>query len=149
MILFIPPSPHPCLFTQLPSDEFDSLINNTILELTLYNRHTVAIYDTPIYPRLCAYLSNPPIRERGQLEGVIDVPLFVRLVQCKEDELFEVLCFHSLSGRVEKAVHQLEDGGLHDEANKLLELVSQRGVGSGASLMGVTSAFRSLKGFFS
>ena len=89
------------------------------------------------------------MRERDQLQGNIDVPLFARMVQCKEDELFEILCFHSLSGRVERAVHQLEDEGFHDEASKLFEMVSQRGAGSGASLMGVTSAFKSLKGFFS
>ncbi|XP_019858990.1 PREDICTED: neuroblastoma-amplified sequence-like [Amphimedon queenslandica] len=134
---------------KLPFDEYEGIINNTVLELILYNGHIGTILNTPIYPELCSYLSSPPIKGRDQLQGVIDVPLLARMVQCKEDELFEILCFHSPSGRVERAVHQLEDEGFHDEAGKLLEMVSQRGTGSGASLMGVTSAFKSLKGFFS
>lgn len=118
------------------------------MELVLYNRHIPSILDTPIYSHFCSYLSNLPVSERDQLEGVVNVPLLVRLVQCEEDELFEVLCFHSQSGRVEKAIEQLHGVNCHEEAEKLLSYVAAQ-KSSHASLMGVTSAFRSLKGFFS
>lgn len=121
--------------------------------MALYNRLIPIISrELPLlYTAVCSYLIVPPVADRNQLKSALDVPLLLRLVKCsEEEELYEVLCFHMTSARVERAVQQLREAGLHEEGEKLLTDAANAQQQRGASLMGVTTnAFRSLKGLFS
>ena len=127
--------------------EVADLVTNTALEIILYNGRLPEILTTPIYPLFCSYVSNPPTTNKADLESVYNVHLLVRLVGCNKDDLFEELGFNFISRRIEKAVEQLRKANFHDEAGTLLESATQRSGRS--SLLDVSSAFRSLKGFFS
>ena len=127
--------------------EVADLVTNTALEIILYNGRLPEILTTPIYPLFCSYLSNPPTTSKADLESVYNVHLLVRLVGCNKDDLFEELGFNFISRRIEKAAEQLQKANFHDEAGTLLESATQRSGRS--SLLDVSSAFRSLKGFFS
>jgi hypothetical protein len=126
---------------KITTEDWDQMLNNTMLELILYNGHIPTIASSSIYPSLSSYLINPPSFDTSD----INRELFARMLRCDEGDLYKMLGYDSPVGRVDKAVHQLRHAGLVEEAEMLLNAQTA----SRTSLMGVTSAFRSLKGFFS
>ena len=112
--------------------------------MTVYNGHVPAIISTPLNSHFSNYLANP---SKSPTELDINIPLFTRLLHCDANDVLNALGFSQPLERVDRAAKQLHEAGMPEEADRIILMSAQRT--NRPSLLNVTSAFRSLKGFFS